>query len=154
VITITIDNALFEVYADRVLWDPAGEFTDAPAEYAKLARALVLCDYEARGEHTYVAGCKLLVSTQTGIRINAKSGFPRWLRAKTVMTGSLEGEKVISVLEFDDPLDRVITATEADQRFDLAETSAKQAAQKRWIHARKARGTWLISADAAKEKWG
>lgn len=175
-INITIDGIVFEVYGGKTLWSPpsaAGVFVEAPADWASMARALVMCDYEDRDGRTYVADSKLLehfVDTHddqgnlvpggraSGLHFPLKSGMPN-VRPLVVMTGMESGpgmmqpEKVISVLKWDDPLDAVMTTSEAEEHYGLAVGSAKKTAQRRKIPSRKSGGTWLIRKFDAERQW-
>ncbi len=175
-ISIEIDNNMFEVYADKTLWSPSsanGAFVSAPEAYALLARALVCCDYEDREGHSYVAGILMLeeiVDThglnsegkmvkvpggrRTGIHPPLKAGLPTWARAKRVLTGVFEGKKVVSVLQWDDPLDQVVTAREVSQRFGIDESTVKKAQREGRIAGRRSGATWLFRLADVQRMWG
>lgn len=168
---ITIDHILFEVWGDKVLWSSLsanGEFIEAPEDWARLARALVLCDYRDEGERVYVldsvlhehfidshddAGNKVPGGRSSNLHFPLKPGLSSWARAKSVMTGRLDGTKIISVLEWDDPLDNVLTAREAETRFGLAEGTVKKTLQRGKIAGRKSGGTWLVRTRDADRQW-
>lgn len=169
-IPIIIDGILHEVWGDRVLWDSptTGELVVAPANWATIARALVLCDYEDKDGHTYVAGVQLyehLVDTHdrdgrevpggrpSHLHFPLKSGMPP-IRASKVQTGTMDGHRMVTVLAWDDPLNAVVTTTEAEARFGLAEGSAKKAAQRGQIAARKTGKVWLLRSSDAARMWG
>lgn len=169
-LNVTIDNIVFEVWGDKTLWvsPTTGALEDAPADFAKLARALVCCDYEDRDGQTYIAGAKLLehfVDTHddkgnevpngrpSGLHFPLKAGMPP-VRALEVMTGKMQGELVVSVLKWDDPLDAVLTTAEVETRYRLAVGSAKKAAQRGKIPTRKTGKVWLIRTLDANRNWG
>lgn len=167
-IRIVIDNIPFEV-SSHVVWLKPGddEYTTAPENFAEIARALVLCDYDDVGEHTYVAGAQLyerFVDTHddqgnevpegrvTNLIFPLKKGMPP-VRPLRVETGKQDGKKIIAVLEWDDPLNAVMTTSEAEEELGLAEGSIKKACQRSQLAARKSGGTWLIRRYDAYRRW-
>lgn len=156
-IPIIIDDVLFEVYGDKTLWSPPsanGAFVEAPDAYTRIARALVCCDYDDRDGHVYVGSSQLHQHAEPGslIHFPLKAGVVT-MRAKRVITGLLNGVKLITVLEWDDPLDAVITASEADALYGLAKESASKAAW-RSFPARKSGKVWLLRRVDAEREWG
>lgn len=53
-----------------------------------------------------------------------------------------------------DPLTEVMTTKEAETEFGLKTSTAKKAAQRGSIPARKSGGTWLIRRVDAQARWG
>lgn len=168
-IRITIDNIPFEVSAKQVLWlKPGGnDFIPAPEDFSRLAYALVLCDYEDVGERTYIDGCPLyehFIDTHdedgneipsgrdSGLFFPIKSGMPA-IRAAKVITGKMNGENIVVVMEWGDPLNEIMTTSEAETELELAPGSIKKACQRKQIPARKSGGTWLVRRNDAYRRW-
>lgn len=157
-IGIEIDNIRFEVYGDRVLWSPSetGDFVPAPEDYARLARALVLSDWQDRDGHTYVADSLLLASLDEAgwLHPSVSSGLPRWARPARALTGRFQGQRVVSVLEWDDPLDAVMTTREVEETLGVKNDTVNDAIRNRWITGRKSGDRWLVRRAEAVERWG
>lgn len=65
-----------------------------------------------------------------------------------------ERDQVLAYIRGQIDLLGVLTTAEAEAEFDLAEGTAKKAAQRGTIPARKAGGVWLIERAAAMRHWG
>lgn len=160
-IPLILDNVEFQVWGDKTLWSPPsadGGFVEAPAEWSELARALACCDYEAQDGHVYIHNCQVLeavlddAARPIGLHIPLKAGASP-MRAKRVETGNYEGEKIVSVVEWDDPLDQVLTAGEADVRFGKKEGTAAHAIREGQLFSRKSKGTHLVRLCDAQMRW-
>ncbi|MDZ4771072.1 MAG: hypothetical protein SGJ24_18275 [Chloroflexota bacterium] len=155
-VSVIIDNVQFEIRADGVLWLPpsADTFTPAPSAYARIALALALSDYESRADGVYILDSRVFVRGEDGISLPMARGIIEPMRAACVITGTLAGEATIEIVTFDDPLDSVITAREAESLYGFAKDTARKAAQRGQLPARKSAGTWLLLEAAARQMWG
>lgn len=173
-IKIEIDGCLFEVSAEKVLMFNGGEFKDAPDYYAILARKLVLCDYEDVGERTHINGCPLYErfidshgldescgeieipeGRDSGLQFPLKAGMPP-VRATKVITGTIHpgNEKIIVVMEWHDPLNEIMTTSEAENLVGLKEGTIKKACQRGIVKSRKSGNAWLVRKADIQKRWG
>lgn len=157
-IPLVLDNIPFEIWGHQTLWSPPsadGEFIEAPADWAALARALACADYQAGADgHAYVLDSLILLPAEgAGVHLPARAGLPP-VRAVRALTGVYEGQKVVSILEWDDPLKGVLTTAEAERRFGLAVGSAKKAVQRGQVYGERRGHDLLLRRFDAQREWG
>ncbi|MCK6581409.1 MAG: hypothetical protein L6Q98_25235 [Anaerolineae bacterium] len=169
-IRVEIDNMQFEVRSRVVLCaSETGEWKTAPAGYAALALAAALGDYTERDDAVYLgdhhqvfvhfydewdAQGRYVGKRDSGLTFPMRAGIVCPMRPRRLLTGRIGDVVIVNILEFDDPLDGVMSTSEVEKYFGLAEGTAKKAAQRRQISARKSGGTWLIRRDDAQVRWG
>lgn len=166
-VTIFLEHIEARIGFDQVVWRDTrqdnAEFVEAdPVEHADtlaLLRRLALMDYNERDGRAYAGDVALyadeFIDTHDSEGNVIEGGRPSGLhfplkaplapvRATHIMLGTMDGKSMCIVNRWDDPLDNVMTTTEAEAAYDLAQGTVKKAAQRGVIPARKKGGAWIV----------